>query len=291
MRFLTEVRMRALAPNNRPVRINFDRTQFMFATATLLFAAELDRVNKIRPGRISANRPLSNRIAQVIQHVGIAEKLGLKLQYPITRRDVMFWSVDTGSEADGERASRAMERYQHLIPGPQQRLYGGLTEAMTNCRQHAYDGERGDGFPNALPNWWMFSQYLDGVLCVALCDLGIGIPRSLPKDTSGMWGLIQSMFSKPEDDNDVRRIQAAIRVGATRTLTANRGKGLMEIRSVLDGLGGRMHIHSNRGYYLYDAKKNAAKQEAETCMNFAPESSIQGTVLMWQIPVPKQASS
>lgn len=60
----------------------------------------------------------------------------------------------------------------------------------------------------------------------------------------------------------------------------------MEIRSVLDGLRGKIHIHSNCGFYHYNAES-----QSEKCTNFPPEMSIRGTIVLWHIPVKQPAKS
>jgi hypothetical protein len=133
----------------------------------------------------------------------------------------------------------------------------------------------------------MFSEYREHpeneehrhLLIVAVCDLGMGIPRSLPR--KGWYSQIkQFLFNEALSNEDGHLIQAAIKVGASRTGKDHRGKGLMEVRSVLEGLKGTMQIHSNCGAYRYEASTGK-----ETCNNFAPSQSICGTVVVWVIPV------
>jgi hypothetical protein len=285
--FIARLRRAALSPTSLVVRIDFSRTVRMTAAGTLLFAAELDRINALRSGRVTCTWPTSDRVAQVLLHVGIFEKLGQVRQCKITAKDVKYWKVDSGGEVRGELAAEAMQRYRYLFPDEKQTLYRGITEAMTNTRQHAYEGERGDGFGNVLPNWWMFSEYREQRLIVAVCDLGIGIPRSLPKDKSGLWPKIV-LFLTDEHllDEDANRIRAAIAVGTSRTNAEYRGKGLMEIRSVLDGLSGKINIYSNCGIYRYDAAT-----QKETCLTFPPATSIHGTIVLWNIPVEQRSGS
>ena len=287
VKFIAEIRNAALSPTSLPVRIDFSPTIKMFADGTLLFAAELDRINALRPGRVTCTWPASDVVAQVLQHVGIFEKLGQSGRCKITATDVKYWKVDSGAEVRGELAAEAMQRYKDLFPDEKQKLYRGITEAMTNTRQHAYEGERGDGFGNVLPNWWMFSEYRDRRLIVTICDLGIGIPRSLPKDKSGLWPkVLRFLTDERLLDADANRIRAAIAVGTSRTNADHRGKGLMEIRSVLDGLGGGIRIHSNCGLYRYDAKT-----QEETWANFSSDTSIRGTLVLWNIPVEQRSES
>jgi hypothetical protein len=260
--------------------IDFSLTQRMNADATLLFAAELSRINSLTPRRMTCNYPPSNRIAQILQHVGIFKMLNQKRECRVTRKDVKYWKVDVGSGVLGQRVATALRRYSSHFTDPQQSLlYRALTEAQTNCKQHAYEAPRGDGHAN-VENWWMFSQYLEHDLTVALCDLGIGIPRSLPTRDEIWKRVARLMFFRGWTDDDAYRIQAAMNVGATRTKKRHRGKGLNDMRTALDGLQGRLQIHSNSGFYAYDAAT-----QKETCKNFTTEDSILGTIVLWSIPV------
>lgn len=277
--FFDELRDAAVR-ERRHVHISFDDTIQMTAPGTILFAAELDRIRALQPNaHISCNWPRNAVVAQVLQHVGVFQKLGMKRTCKITANNVRWWKVATGSQVSGEQVGQAMAEYEHLFSSSKTKtkLYRGLTEAMANSRHHAYAEERGDGYKNVLKNWWMFSEHRDGHLVVAFCDIGIGIPRSLPLNDAGLWDDIRELFMS-RTDNDAERIRAAIEVGRSRTGKGHRGKGLMEIRSVLDALRGRLAIHSNRGSYLYDASN---KQEKAVTFS----ANIRGTVIMWNIPV------
>jgi hypothetical protein len=288
--FLTELRALALEDptegshgrRKTRIRIDFSQTSWMTAPGTLLFAAELQRIMVVAKRRITCTSAPKGVVAQVLAHVGIFQILGHGAKYKITADNVRYWEVDSGAEAQGEQATQAMQRYKYLFDDPKQKLYRGLTEAMVNCREHAYSEDRGDGLPNALPNWWMFSQYKDDKLVIALADLGIGIPRSLPKNKKGLLAAVREVIKRRgEPEEDVYLIKAAIEAGQTRTALTHRGKGLMDMRSVLDEVKGTMHIHSNRGSYKYEAGTRT-----ETCTNFGPTLSIRGTIVVWEIPIP-----
>jgi hypothetical protein len=281
--FLRTLREAALSDRRR-VRIDFSHTARMFAPGTLLFAAELDRINAIRPDRITCTPPADNVVAQVLQHVGIFGKLRFSSKCAVTADNVVHWEAYSGTQVDGSAVGRALMRHSNLFSSPlQSRLYGGLVEAMTNTKQHAYKQPRGDGYPDALPNWWMYTQHHpdEEKLTVAICDLGMGIPRSLPKRPGVTEFLRWFLRGHGLRDDDGSRIKAAFAMGASRTGQSNRGKGLMEIRSVLDGLHGRIYIHSNRGFYVYDGDRRAEVK----CKTFPAHSSILGTIVLWSVPV------
>jgi hypothetical protein len=294
VRFLKKLREWAVL-KGRHVKIDFSATKQMQMAGTLLFAAELDRINTLtsKP-RISCDYPPDQLVAQVLQHVGIFDMLGQNRRLKVTHETVRYWKIASGHSADGERASQAIEAYEDRFSKPDQKaLYRALTEAMTNCRHHAYpddEKERAAGHwwiaQTGLRRWWMFSQLKDNRLSVGLCDLGVGIPRSLRIDKAGLLGLILGIIGGLRLlPNDANLIRGAMALGATRTKQEHRGKGLMDMRSVLDGLKGTLQIHSGRGFYGY-----RAAEAREQCTNFRRSMSIGGTVVLWEIPVTQQAS-
>jgi hypothetical protein len=82
--------------------------------------------------------------------------------------------------------------------------------------------------------------------------------------------------------SDGNLIRAAMEVGKTRTHEKHRGKGLMDLRAVLDALGGVLQIHSNCGFYEY-----VAENSNEKCKTFK-QMSILGTLVLWSVPIPQE---
>jgi hypothetical protein len=263
----------------------------MQAGGTLLLAAELERIRTLGPGRVECIYPTNEIVAQVLEHVGIFDLLEHPRRPRVTHPTVRYWKVNSGTSAEGERAANAIEDYAVRFSDPnKQALYRALTEAMTNCRHHAYpdteDDRRaghwwtGPGAERAR-NWWMFSQLMNDQLTVGLCDLGIGIPRSLRRDEAGLLRTILNVITgRGLVPNDVQLISAAMAIGESRTKEQHRGKGLLDMRKVLDGLDGVLHIHSGRGYYRYTASR-----AGEKCTNFKKPMAIRGTLVLWQIPL------
>jgi hypothetical protein len=72
-------------------------------------------------------------------------------------------------------------------------------------------------------------------------------------------------------------------LGASRTKQMHRGKGLLDMRRVLDGLNGTLQIHSGRGFYQY--KAGAGREE---CKNFNKSMTVGGTLVLWELPLAKE---
>ncbi len=167
-------------------------------------------------------------------------------------------------------------------------MYKGVTEAMTNASNHAYIEERADGlaFGREEPRWWMFSQERNGRLFVSLCDLGVGIPNSLPRTKLKDWApesvlsFIKSVAQGSAPTNDCVMIKAAIELGRSRTDLPYRGRGLQQLKDVIDVVSdGSLAIHSNRGVYRY----NPSNRAIETINDFS--DSIMGTLILWNVPI------
>lgn len=254
---------------------------------TLLLAAELHRINAIDASsgyttkRVRCIYPRQPVVAQVLQHVGIFSMLGEKRRPKVTDDTVKYWQVDTGSTVEGAAIASAMAGYKDHFSAPDRnRLYRALSEAMTNCRHHAYPDES----PHQVRNWWIFSQLKDAKLTVGLCDLGIGIPNTLRSDAAGLLGpILKWIRDRRGTESDASMIQGAMVVGRSSTKAKHRGKGLRDMRRVIDALNGTLQIHSYRGAYEYRAR--AGEEPIECSRNFTRSMSIGGTLVVWQVPV------
>ena len=145
--------------------------------------------------------------------------------------------------------------------------------------QHAYIAKRRDGTNfSGEKRWWLFSQQREGFLTIVFCDLGIGIPESLPIQHSGV-GKILKKFSK--NSSDVEAIKYATQIGKTSTDQPNRGKGLPEILDAArKAEQGSCVIYSNKGHYGYGAGENLIENQFP--------NSILGTLIEWRVPLSEQ---
>ena len=266
----------------RCVMIDFSPTEKMYVDGTLLLRAEIERLDKLkRPGAlIRCKHPHNPKAAQVLRQVGVLEIL--KNESPIKPRDpdVIHWKVATGNDADGRKYEDVLGHYDGNIAHElQQEFFLGITEAMTNSRQHAYIDIREDGLNHSDQRdtpWWMFSQCRDGRLHVAFADLGIGIPRTLPVRMKGLWQKLISKIGREPDDHEA--IEHAIEDKKSRTQKEYRGKGLPQIVGVIDGTdGGDLCIYSNRGCYTINRQGDRK--------SYGYRDSIYGTLITWSVPI------
>lgn len=268
----------------RSLIIDFSKTAKFISGGTILLYSELDRLLDLYPKlKISCRPPFNNKAAQVLKQIGLFSRLGKNFALgACSHDDIINWRVAKGHEVLGEKFDVILGKYDGVIAEAlQEELYEGITEAMTNAKHHAYIAPRQDGIrsPADYRPWWMFSQEKDGMLSVVFCDLGVGIPNSLPfSDDAGWkkWYLIMARLGL-NNKGDAKLIQGAIRHSRTRTREHNRGKGLTQIvETIAASVGGRAIILSNRGWYQIQEGK-------ETFGDY--DRSINGTIISWQMPL------
>ncbi len=286
LKFIDRLR-RKIMIDQRSVRINFSTTERMFADGTLLFYAELDRLNRIKPPgiKIKAIPPRNKKVSEVLKQIGIYNIVG-QPRYPIhpSSDDVVHWRKATGKEVVGEKYNDILDRYDGIIPEElTTKLYIGITEAMANCVHHAYIDKREDGIDieNLERRWWMFSQSRNKELSVVFCDLGVGIPKTLPKTKQDLWKKIVSLVpGKKTEDGTI--IKEAVEDSRSRTGESHRGKGLSQLVDFIHDQGkmnkSRVTIFSNFG-----AIQKIAGEEGYTVKNYG--ESIFGTLIQWTMPI------
>lgn len=282
--FLAKLRGHISDNNGADVTIDFTDTSRMWAGGTLLLKAELCRLRRITDQqlRIRCIPPRNQKIAQVLKQTGIYKLLGHKSAIVPTYQDVVHWRYANGHQVDGAKYDEVLGHYDGTIPqSVANGLYLGLTEAMTNCHHHAYIAPRKDGLNQVdePKDWWMFSQERDGRLSVVFCDLGVGIPETLPIQQPSLWRRLKSTFGAP---TDAAAIDEAIKESRTRTQKHYRGKGLRQLIDVIEKTpGAALTLHSNRGRYMY-------RNGNSTTDNF--DDSILGTLITWSVPVKTMGS-
>ncbi|WP_125468860.1 ATP-binding protein [Methylomagnum ishizawai] len=214
--------------------------------------------------------------------------LNCKSQVAPDRSDVLSWRAAYGENTDAREVGKILESQSKLPKWQSKKLYRGVSEAMTNVSQHAYldSGRDGLDFANE-KGWWMFCREDDEHIFVAFCDLGIGIPETLPRtqDQSLLNALLEKLFGVGKL-TDGALIKAAIEIKRSRTQKRHRGKGLLDMLKAIEMIqGGRLSILSNRGGYTY-ILNNSGREEVKTF-----KRSILGTLILWTIPLQKPAES
>lgn len=250
----------------------------MISDGSLLFIAELRRIIRYVEGKVKIDfqPPKNEKIYQVLHQIGLCDLLGVKNVIELKDDDVINWRYAQGAQVEGKKYDDILADYDGEIAKPlQEKLFAGITEAMTNVINHAYDLKRNDGLDvnDELKQWWMFSQEKDGYLSVTFCDLGAGIPRTLPIKHPNLW----ERFKKFGKSTDADAIDYAIRDSRSRTKESHRGNGLGQIIRVCESIdGATVIIYSNKGTYTRIKKHKKLYSHAD---------SILGTLICWRVPL------
>jgi hypothetical protein len=253
------------------------------AAGMILLHANVSSIIKRRGGDVSfkLRLPSVDKACQVLKQIGFLDCIGYDDDAAITpcEEDVVHWHATSGSGAEGEKYDAVVQDYlRNRIPGQfDSALFKGVSEAMTNVSQHAYLDFLEPERQREYKPWWMFSQIKDDVLTVVFCDLGVGIPRTLPIRYSALKArLLTAATGKGRDG---KAIDLAIKESMSRTNKAHRGRGLGQITSSIIGCeGGKVIIFSNKGYY-----ERSNGSDLPTFGSIT--KSIGGTIISWQVPL------
>lgn len=267
-----------LVKDRKALLIDFSHTIKFYAPGTLLLLAEMHRSISLAPDvKVRCRIPRDVKAAQVMKQVGLLELLHYRNNIEPTFPDVRHWRFASGHQVEGEKYESILGHYEGTIASALlTQLFRGLTEAMTNCHHHAYIKPREDGLDIQVENrnWWMFSQEKDGQLMVLFCDLGVGIPGSLPLKQPTVW---QRVVSLGKEHSDSKVIKEAIEMTVSRTGKHYRGKGLKQLIEAIQGHAGtEVNIFSNRGCYTWINGTEKTRDYGD---------SIMGTLISWRIPI------
>lgn len=250
--------------------------------------AEIDRIYRTLKHKhhITCTYPADDVVEKVFQQVGLFNLLGKAYRLTITENDrnVYHWKYATGICVNPQEADQMLKGVRDQVPKGYLRIVTGVEEAMDNAVHHAYLESRGDRLSGMAAaderRWWVFAEVLDGWLHVNFCDLGLGIPATLPTKWNEQVKDILSLTSLSEGAKDVRMIRRSLELGRTRTDQEHRGKGLKNIVKAAQELGGRLNVYSNMGVIGIDYGSGAPRY-----VQAAFKRSILGTVIQWSIPI------
>lgn len=215
--------------------------------------------------------------------------------------NVDCWNISSGQLVDSQALAEAIEKVG-LEKSENAAVFRSTIEAMANAAEHAYTAKVPRTAAFNLEKWWLFTAIIDGRFYIYFCDVGHGIPATL-KHTQPVplmhliYRKLESLGKKPSFkwlEGDVYAIKASTIVKETRTSESNRGKGIKDIRSLIQKTpGSRLVIYSNRGSYLFNHKKVPyTRQILRRPGLLEPNEdgwnnklSICGTIVGWSVPL------
>lgn len=283
-----------------PVDICFRNTKLITAAAGLLLVAETDRLTQHIPdARVKATRPsqqrigkfkeLDMRVESVLNQIGFFALIKQKQRVLPSYANVTCWKYESGLLAEGKIAASLIRNVEGRVPNSTTRaIYRGAIEAISNCVDHAYPARRDDGLQIDDKRWWMFVGVFSGKLVVLVCDLGVGIPNTLPQKHSK--GVLRQVLSKLglQGTTDGELIKAATYIKQTRTGNQHRGKGGKDLRSLLDLYpGSRLSIFSNHGRFVEKSlqSRKTGKITPMGHIRSDEKRSVRGTIIEWVLPL------
>ena len=266
------------------LEINFTTLRNIGPAAALVLASELHcwQLNRLRRIRVVDIEDWHPGIAVLLYQMGLFGLVNVvnpPVFRPTPNFPLHFIRFRSDKIAVGSAATRLrtdLEKLTGKIPS-WSHLYRGLTEAMTNVRQHAYPDSLESNAQVKTNRWWMFGAFAEDqkILTCVFFDRGVGIPATLPNKFT--MEHLASFFEKfGLTQNDASMIEAAMELGRTQTGARHQGRGLADIKHVVGQTpNGKLRILSGRGQYTF-----AGKDPADT--KTLP-SSIDGTLIQWEI--------
>jgi len=195
-------------------------------------------------------------IEGVLQQIGFFKMIGQPERTPTKRADIAAWSQLSGELADGSLAASLLNSLPPSITKKAKaQLYKGAIEAMANSVDHAYPRDE-NGAQLKENRWWMLVGRNQEKITLIVCDLGVGIPVTLPKKHPE--SMLRAIFQKCRilGNSDAEMIHASTFIKRTRTHQTHRGKGGADIRSITEHFpGALLSIRSNRGCYIVAGEK------------------------------------
>lgn len=286
--FLRRLRNAVSARKHNSIVIDFKETKTFGAAGTILLLAEIDRLSSISfAPKLSCYYPVNETAEKVMQQVGLIKLLNRAERKTITESDksVYHWHYITGQDVNAVGLGPMFIDLRNKLPTQATRdIFDGVSEAMVNSVQHAYAEPRNDvlckiGHTDQ-KKWWFFGEVLDGHLHVVFCDLGIGIPRSLPRNWHEY--CFDAMLLRKSSRFDLAIIKKAMMLGRTRTEQSHRGLGLhKDIIGAAKKLKGQLLIYSNKAVVGLNYTDQANSKKVQDRF----KRSILGTVICWTIPV------
>lgn len=273
-----------------PLKVDLIPAEHMSVPCAVVLAAEMQRWSRVHGANLTALSPgkWSPRVQALLLDLGVLQLLGITER--AVRRNledaeqIGFIRLKSGDRTDGAQ----LEALQYELAEaskyfePQPSIFRGLQEAVGNAIEHAYkDTGHKPKFPYAAGHRWWAAGCIDTVnlsLRFFVYDQGIGIPLSLlrkPSWKEPIEGILRSLGLSRTDSN---LIEGAFEVGRTSTGSDGRGKGLHDLREVIQKAGaGYLRILSGHGDVTLFAQGRVEKRDHG--------SHIGGTLIEWSIPL------
>lgn len=295
-------KLRETADGNRKVkvrgrwvrpRVHVDLTKVteISIPVAVVLAAEFERWSilhqvQLKPAKV---KQWHRRVYGLLSELGLFDLLNIQGHSSAWSLDkVVLLRLKSGRKAEGQKIARLQEELHELgvLFERKKYIFDGLSEAVSNCIDHAYS-VNDPGMPLRVSGrWWATSCYDPETdsLRFFVYDQGVGIPRTLTDKEEWKpllerilqaWDSAMDAVGLTKGDAEV--VKAAFEIGRTRTAQAERGKGLDQMAGVVRNVGsGYMRIISGRG----DVKTDGVGSYETRLL----PDHVGGTLVEWSLP-------
>lgn len=277
IRFVHELKHKAIAVKR--IVLDFSKTELVHALGAVYLYSEIDRarMNKsvIRIQGMSNNLRVFDAL-RITGILGVCSHPALpdSSHIPVIRgKDddyltrIVKYLMNTAL-VQKQLNSKDSDSAESLV-------HKAISEAMLNVKQHAYPQTEANDF------WWATATIFENNLHVALCDRGMGIPKTLVNKS---WFKTALSALKP-DSGDAEMIKAAMEYTRSSREAQGGGLGSRDIQQlVLDAHEGHLTIVSGKGYYRLRGKDN---DQITRKIGY----DVTGTLIHWQIPLRCQSEA
>lgn len=269
--------LHVLVKQSKTICFDFRNTNKVFSNGMILFYAEIHNLLNLHP-LLKFYCHLSNddKVNHVLYQLGLLKIFRKKFKQTRLYKDVIHWTASHGTNVSGKLFDNIIKQNSSSsIVAEESNLYGAFIEATKNAHFHAYSEKRKLSLVNKeKAGWWAFGQEQDGILSVAICDLGIGIPATIPKSHPWIYNILKGL----NQENDANLIQSAIDKPSSRTGKEYRGNGLKTIAKIAQDIpGASLTIHSYKGCVTIDNIQGFDSTNHP--------SEVPGTIILWNIPI------
>lgn len=269
------------------VFLNFSKCEKISSEACVVLAAEIERCRK--KALVSGSYPNNDEVYFLLNEIGFFRMLQIRSSKRVLddNSEVDVIKLQSGKKGNPQNIMKGIKGLFYTEDGEQpntpfeRRVYGALTEAMSNAVEHAYPQDFTEkNSATCVPYWWRagFRDNRDNIVLIVLYDQGAGIPNTLHINLKeNLKELAAKLKRTPYDDE---KIALAMGKGRSRTKIEGRGFGTYDMQSVIkESLGGFLSVFSYNGKYTYHSSDNIEQERLRGCLS--------GTLVVWQLSLDK----
>ncbi len=271
----------------RITHLDLSTTKHMTPAAALVLTAELHRWQLLVGAALQPKnvKRWEKKVLATLHDMGALDMLGYDGPLRVRAVPNVYTVIRLKSaiKADSHMVGILQEELEAVVASftAKTYLYEGLFEAALNAVHHAYPAEIEPEFPYCGERWWATACWdpLRDELRFMMYDQGVGIPRTLPlKDRyERLMKFAAETVPGFFTGDHASLIRSAMTMPRSSTGKPERGKGLPQMKSVVDQAGGgRLRVFSGNAMTSYTFGRGF-----ETSNH---QRHIGGTLVEWSLP-------